>query len=265
MTALKQAARRALGALGLDGAYLRFNDWRLSRGGEAPPAADEAGVPIPPREMMARTVGHADWRAFLKAGERDAQTLDAYAREGGAGFAEAARILDLGCGCGRVIRHLPGMTDAALFGVDLNPPLVAWCNDNLQGEYAVNDLAPRLGFPDAHFDVLYLISVFTHLRIDAQRAWLAELRRVLRPGGVAMVTFHDESHPNAPTGGAAYSTLMETGVYVQSDVAQGSNLSATFQTRAAAQALFAETFDIVRIIASNDCPIGQAAAILRAR
>jgi SAM-dependent methyltransferase len=39
-----------------------------------------------------------------------------------------------------------------------------------------------------------VISVFTHLPRDYQDAWLAELRRVTRPGGVVIATVHGESH-----------------------------------------------------------------------
>ncbi|MEO0675772.1 MAG: class I SAM-dependent methyltransferase, partial [Pseudomonadota bacterium] len=45
----------------------------------------------------------------------------------GGAFHEAERLLDLGCGCGRIIRHMPGHSKAALYGVDYNSRLVRWC------------------------------------------------------------------------------------------------------------------------------------------
>ncbi|WP_425410183.1 class I SAM-dependent methyltransferase [Hyphococcus sp.] len=263
MTAVKRAARAALNRLGLIGLYFWLLERRKSYGREAPPAADERGVPIPPLAMMARVVAHADWRAFLKTGEASAKTLDHYAAQGGVPFAEARRILDFGCGCGRVVRHLPAMSDAEIYGVDYNGALADWCAQNLDGRFSRNRLAPPLDFPDGHFDVVYLISVFTHLRIETQRQWLAELRRVTRSGGAVIITFHDEAHRGLPQSEAAAAALSDKGFYIQNDMAEGSNLIATFQTRAFTQTLFAEHFEIVRIIASPDCPLRQAAAILR--
>lgn len=260
---LKGAARAVLGKLGLLAVYFRLHEWRASKGKEKPPATDEHGVSIPPLALMARVVAHADWRAFLKTGAANAQTLNEYASEAGVSFAKARRILDFGCGSGRVIRHLPRMTDALLFGVDFNPSLVRWCADNLQGEFTRNQLTPPLDYPDGYFDVAYLISVFTHLRIGTQRRWLAELKRVTRPGGVLIVTFHDEAHPGLPRTEAAAEKLKQSGVYIHNDMAEGSNLIAVFQTRAFTKALFDEHFDVVRIVPSNECPLGQAAAILR--
>ena len=97
---VKHAARAALDRAGLMGLYFRFVEWRIVRGQEAPPATDENGLPLPPRELMARVIALADWRAFLSTGAETAKALDKHARKAGLGFGAAHRILDLGCGCG---------------------------------------------------------------------------------------------------------------------------------------------------------------------
>ena len=51
---------------------------------------------------------------------------------------------------------------------------------------------PPLPYSDEAFDVIYCISVFTHLDDAHTRAWLRELKRVLRPGGVLLLTIHGE-------------------------------------------------------------------------
>src|SRR5947208_884804 len=58
----------------------------------------------------------------------------------------------------------------------------------------VNGLAPPLAFDDASFDLVYALSVFTHLTGDLQVAWRDELRRVLRPGGRLLITTHGRSY-----------------------------------------------------------------------
>jgi len=49
---------------------------------------------------------------------------------------------------------------------------------------------PPLPYAAESFDVIYCLSVFTHLNETMQDAWLAELRRVLQPGGLLILTVH---------------------------------------------------------------------------
>lgn len=151
----------------------------------------EAGLPVPPPGLLVRVAGSADVRWFLEGGELARRSItDALGRQGVAPR-DLRDILDFGCGCGRVARHWPQMTDAAVTGVDYNPALVAWCRQNLPfGTFAVNDLAPPLAFADGSFDLVYALSVFTHLPEPLQAAWLDELARVLRPGGHLLLTVH---------------------------------------------------------------------------
>lgn len=261
----RQTVRELAGMTGLTPLYLRLSSWRRMRGAEPSPAADETGVPVPPLELMARVVGHADWRAFLKEGEAIAHALDGFAEEGGVSVSGAGRILDLGCGSGRVIRHLPAMTKASLYGVDVNAERVRWCSDNLEGSFTVNQLTPPLDFPEGYFDVVYLISVFTHLRTETQRAWLGELQRIVKPGGVALASFHDEDQPGLPQTGKALNALKMDGVYIQNNYLEGSNFIAAYQTRDFTEDLFGQYFDVIRIAPRDGSPIGQATAILRRR
>jgi hypothetical protein len=105
------------------------------------------------------------------------------------------------------------------------------------------------------------VSVFTHLRPETQREWLAELRRVTRPGGVILITFHDKDQKTLPEG--ANSALADAGIHVANDHVQGSNLMATFQTREHARRTFGEQLEVVGIIPSTETPVQQAVAITR--
>ena len=51
---------------------------------------------------------------------------------------------------------------------------------------------PPLGYGDDAFDLIYSISVFTHLPEPMQFAWLEELKRVSKPGGFVLATVHGE-------------------------------------------------------------------------
>src|SRR5207244_2931679 len=108
--------------------------------------------------------------------------------------AEIDSVLDFGCGCGRVTRYWNDF-GGEVSGSDVSAKAVAWCRANLTfARFEVNRLAPPLAFPDEQFDLVYALSVFTHLTEELQLAWRDELRRVLRPGGRLFVTTHGRSY-----------------------------------------------------------------------
>ncbi|RYY20740.1 MAG: class I SAM-dependent methyltransferase, partial [Cytophagaceae bacterium] len=102
-------------------------------------------------------------------------------------------VLDWGCGPGRVVRHLPAVIGQGcrFTGTDANAQSVAWCQAHLPGiSFLHNGMSPPLALADGVVDVAYGISIFTHLSAAGHASWLAELRRVLRPGGVLLLTTH---------------------------------------------------------------------------
>ncbi len=104
------------------------------------------------------------------------------------------KVFDFGAASGRVLRHFAVQGPATeVWGSDFNIRHVRWLQEFLPNVTAiVNRESPGLPVEDHYFDVVTAFSVFTH--IDAwESAWLAELRRVLRPGGLAYVTIHDEA------------------------------------------------------------------------
>jgi SAM-dependent methyltransferase len=149
----------------------------------------EAALPSP--EQRFRVIGNADAAGFLLTGATDFMRL-ARAVEAvtGKAFAQYSRVLDWGSGCGRIARYAAKARNGSLVGCDIDEDNVLWCARNLPGEYAFTGMQPPLPFPDGHFDLVYGLSVFTHFREPLQDAWLEELRRVVRPGGIVMVTTH---------------------------------------------------------------------------
>jgi CBS domain-containing protein/SAM-dependent methyltransferase len=152
------------------------------------------GLPLPPPDLIQLVSGLRSARAyrfFYDSGARSAETVTSVLGRNGSLVEDLGALLDFGCGCGRVIRHWQDLHEVEIFGSDYNPKLVDWCGANLPfAKFQTNGLAPELEYPDERFDLVYAFSVFTHLDADLQVPWLAELRRVVRKGGLVLLTLH---------------------------------------------------------------------------
>ncbi len=101
------------------------------------------------------------------------------------------KVLDWGCGPGRIIRHLPNEfgNNCTFFGTDYNAKSIAWCKKNIPNvEFNLNTLEAKLPYPDNFFDIIYGISIFTHLSEGLHHAWYNELYRVLNKNGILFVS-----------------------------------------------------------------------------
>ncbi len=111
---------------------------------------------------------------------------------------EAKRVLDFGCGPGRTLSEFAGEAEVAEFhGCDIHAESIEWARANLpQYTFFINEEEPPLDVSPGSFDLVYGVSVFTHLTEHWSR-WLAEVHRVLKPGGIAIFSFLGESMWNA--------------------------------------------------------------------
>ncbi len=101
------------------------------------------------------------------------------------------RALDFGCGAGRTLRHfLEEASSAELWGVDIDGESVEWLKRSLcpplHAELAPE--APPLPYDSESFDLIWALSVFTHLT-EHSAAWMLELHRLLKPGGLLLATY----------------------------------------------------------------------------
>jgi SAM-dependent methyltransferase len=107
---------------------------------------------------------------------------------------EGKRALDFGCGSGRVLRHFA--TEAAtgeFYGSDIHEPSISWNKANLSPPFRffVNELTPPLPLGDRSLDLIWAMSVFTHIS-DGWSAWLLEMHRLLAPAGILIASFNGE-------------------------------------------------------------------------
>jgi len=152
----------------------------------------EASAPLPPRALAIRAgvPDPTDVIASYRAVGRDSRAaiLDLL---GESWSFEGKRVLDFGCGSGKVMRHfLPEAERCELWGCDIDERSVDWINAELHPPLSAfaNREAPPLDQPSSSFDLVWSISVFTHLT-DHWAGWLSELHRVLKPGGLAIISF----------------------------------------------------------------------------
>jgi SAM-dependent methyltransferase len=203
-----------------------------ARARRQPTATADDGLPVPPPALVVRVAGTADPSWFLESGRLGAASIrDALERDG-TSIEELHAILDFGCGCGRVTRRWAGLRGVAVYGSDRDDRAIDWSRRNLPfAEFETNGLAPPLVFDDASFDLVYALSVLTHLPEELQRLWLRELHRVLRPGGRLLFTTHGAHY--LPRLRSSERARFEAGqLVVRWQEAAGSNLCAAYHPHA---------------------------------
>jgi SAM-dependent methyltransferase len=177
-------------------ARLRLHERRLERAAphDGPSTGPPGETPLPPARLRALTVPSFDAGYFLTTGRFNYEQINALLLGAGADPGSLGAVLDFGCGCGRVARWWPAAGGPELHGCDYNPELAGWCERNLPAiSVRVNGLQPPLPYPDARFDLVYALSIFTHLPGPEQGRWVLELARVLAPGGYLCLTVAGEA------------------------------------------------------------------------
>lgn len=198
MTQFVSSARRWIGIAPF---LLRpaFVAWRTLRGWSPSlvlrnrAARRSASIPIPPNRLIFSATTTRDVNWFLNSGESTAACFRSALAAEGRPIESFRAVLDLGCGCGRVLRQWHGIAGPRFYGTDYNPAGVFWAEKHLKYvTFATNQLEPPLPYGDSAFDLVYAVSVFTHLPDAMQRAWIEEIHRVLEPGGILLLTLSGE-------------------------------------------------------------------------
>lgn len=170
------------------------------------------------------------------------------------------RIADWGCGLARVMRHLPDRYQRT--GFDYNAQAIAWNTEYIAGvQFLKNNLSPPLPAEDAVFDAVYALSVFTHLSAAAHEKWIAEIERVLAPGGVFLGAFH----MNPPAGQLlpAEQARFDAGeLVVRGGVKEGSRIFTAHHPEAYLRSTLFKNFDVIEEPAEL---FGQTLFVVRKR
>jgi ubiquinone/menaquinone biosynthesis C-methylase UbiE len=155
-------------------AIANIHDWRDRQ--------NPTHIPVPPPRLRHRVAGSLDKEVFLKTGEDTAQNTRDLCALVDRDIYSFESILDFGCRSGRVLRNFQSSPISCHFyGTDIDSELIDWSTKNLTDmQFGINGYQPPLPYPDDRFDLIYAISVFTHLNEEYQHSWLHELQRIAR-------------------------------------------------------------------------------------
>ncbi len=138
-------------------------------------------------------------------------------------------ILDWGCGAGRITKHILSYSpNAIVYACDINESLIEWNKKNYANITfsTINNFTPTFYAPQ-FFDLVYGISIFTHIEEKQQKEWITELHRILKNKAVLLVTtqgsfYQDKLLP------AQKKTLHQKGIYTQSYRQQGHRMMSAY-------------------------------------
>lgn len=206
------------------------------------------GLPIPPDNLLYLVGGAVSVSGYYRTGQKAREGIERILGKAGLEVEDFGDVLDFGCGCGRLLRQWEDIETKRLHGCDYNPKLVRWCQENLPYSVSMNGLHPPLNYEDESFDFVYALSVFTHLTGPSQLAWVEELRRVLRPGGVLMVSLMGESHAERLLRPEEAERFRSGDMVVTTEAMEGTNVCAAFHPpEYVEEGRFAEGFEVLAV------------------
>lgn len=221
---------------------------------------------LPPDNDIFQTF-QLDYRKFIEDGALAAQELLSWT--GSYLSSTQPIILEWGCGAGRIIRHIPSLQPhTQLYACDINESLINRDRENIPSITfsTINSFPPML-YADDFFDLVYGFSVLTHIDASLQQDWIAELYRILKPGGIALLTAHGNAytHQLLP---AQRKQLLQNGIYTQSFQQPGHRMVSTYHHPPSFQKTLEKFFTVIEYYDGSNHPEkagGQDVWILRKR
>ncbi len=166
--------------------------------------------------------GVPDRGAYVQAGIADSREIAQAAGVAGLELSRVSQVLDFGCGAGRVLRHVEALLPGARStGCDVDAEAMGWAERYLpQLSVHLSGFGPPLPFRAGTFELVYSVSVFSHLDEGLQDRWLVELGRVLAAGGLALLSVHGESAFEAFRTGSVQSSWCPAQAFAREPLAE---------------------------------------------
>lgn len=214
--------------------------------------------PVPPKDLVAKTAAldeaelerQSNGDVYLETGYDEVLRLFKILEHFAINPRTIGSIYELGCGTARLLRHFRCIDGVRLVGSDVNPEMIEWCQQNLpEIEFYHNQLTPPLIFAeDDSFDLMLASSVFTHIPLDTQELWLAEMQRILRPGGIFICSVLGNFHTSVLLNSEERQELEHKGNFTLTS----ENAQATYSTRVGGSAwdVIQTRSEVIRVFGS---------------
>jgi len=217
-----------------------------------------AGGPRPPADLIRYIAGIDDYDEIVRSGAEVFTMFDlATQRLAGKPIRDFHRILDFGCGIGRVLQFFPDGPE--LFGCDVNKPVTEFAKHAFpRAEIRRNNLMPPMEYAERTFDLIYSYSVFSHLSLTVENSWLEELRRIGAKGCFYLVTVHGDWMIEATLGGEQTKAEQEGFYYKTGNHRPGTDLDfpeyyeSSYHTSQYILTHWSKRFDVLAIIKGED-------------
>jgi SAM-dependent methyltransferase len=215
-------------------------------------------APPPSTDLIRYVVGIDDYGEFLRSGAEVFTMFDLAARRyGGKSMSEFNKILDFGCGIGRILQFIP--EGPSVCGCDVNQ----WVSEytkrtHRRAEIYCNSLMPPLKYPAGTFDLIYSFSVFSHLSLAVERAWLEELERIGATECLYLVTIHGDWVIEATLGDEREKAEREGFYYRRGNQRNGSEFDfpdyyeTSYHTSQYIRTNWRKNFDVVSVVKGDD-------------
>ena len=170
------------------------NTWRINKAF----IKEQPDFKFPPSFLAYDAYGHTNWPVYYYTGIAHAKYISQLIKDNLEN--KALAICEWGCGPARILRHMPNFSEDRkfnLYGFDYNSRTIKWCREQIEGiTFDCNSTSPPLPCDSNTFDCVYNLSVFTHLSKDMHFQWINELQRIVKPGGLIIITTHGDNFKN---------------------------------------------------------------------
>ena len=143
-----------------------------------------------------RNVSNYDDKRYLGAANEYKKKVTSNAYQRLIGSLEGKRILDVGCGTGRGVADFADLAKQTV-GADASQDMLVAAAKKVEGSSGVGLVrayAQSLPFPTGHFDVVTSLNFLHLFGLQNQRDMIAEMKRVVRPGGIVVLEFDNAVH-----------------------------------------------------------------------
>lgn len=132
-------------------------------------------------------------REYLSDGWRTLSELMLLLDHAGASLTHMDRVLEFASGYGRFTRHLVKAIPGRVTCADVLPGSVEFLREQFHVEGFYSHLDPlKIEYP-RQYDLVFVLSLFTHLPVQSWSGWLQSLARAVRPGGLLVISVHNEA------------------------------------------------------------------------